>query len=622
MQAFTSLALVTLVSNPASYLLSAFPNLAQSVGCFDRCQNFLLADPRVDERLSLEDRGNEDNLAVVIEQANIRPAPSAEIVLSGIDLAIKKNSIVMIVGPVGVGKSTLLKAILGEIPCDKGTISVASRSMAYCSQTPWLLNGTVQQAVCGINSKESLDTAWYNTVVESCALTFDISKFPEGNQTVIGSRGIILSGGQKHRVALARALYSRSEIFLLDDILSALDKRTERIIMERLLGSKGLFKKLGSTVILVTHAEQYLSLADQIIVLPKPGGSVEFRKLDEIKQSTFLKTEKEDEVQEEGTSDGPFTKDLDATPEKVASSNEARDLLRQTGDIKVYKYYFESIGFPKFLIFVSFVLLHVFCSSFSEIWLKLWTDIEGRKIALFISIYFLLGIGYCVGIAGYAWSIAVNISPSVGRKLHHVLLRTVMRAPQSFFSGVETGTILNRFSTDMGMIEGQLGVGVLITVTRLFACLACAGLIAAGSPFAAFTIPFLILAIYFLQKVYLRTSRQLRLLELETRSPLFSHFLETLEGLPTIRAFGWESMFASDNSVRLDDSQKPYYLLFCIQRWLELVLDLMIAAMAVIVVALAVNLRSSTSPGLLGISMNNVLCKSINPNMPWSHRHS
>lgn len=115
---------------------------------------------------------------------------------------------------------------------------------------------------------------------------------------------------------------------------------------------------------------------------------------------------------------------------------------------------------------------------------------------------------------------------------------------------------------------------------------------------------------YYLQKVYLRTSRQLRHLELESRSPVYSHFLETLEGLSTIRAFRWDRQFLDLFIRRVDDSQKPYYLMFCIQNWLGLVLDLIAGVMAVTVVTLALSLRHWTSPGLLGVAMNNVLCQS------------
>jgi len=139
--------------------------------------------------------------------------------------------------------------------------------------------------------------------------------------------------------------------------------------------------------------------------------------------------------------------------------------------------------------------------------------------------------------------------------------------------------------------------------------LASAALIATGSAYMATTVPLLLLAVWALQRIYLRTSRQLRLLDLEARSPLYSLFLETLSGLVTVRAFGWEGRLRAESCRRLDYSQRPYYLLYCIQRWLALVLDLIVGAEAVLVVGLAVGLRRETSAGLVGVSLNNILCE-------------
>jgi ATP-binding cassette subfamily C (CFTR/MRP) protein 1 len=123
----------------------------------------------------------------------------------------------------------------------------------------------------------------------------------------------------------------------------------------------------------------------------------------------------------------------------------------------------------------------------------------------------------------------------------------------------------------------------------------------------AITIPFIFLVLYFIQDIYLKTSRQLRFMDLEAKSPLYSHFLETLDGLTTIRAFGWANSSRETNLKNLDVSQRPYYMLYCVQRWLELVMDLIVAGLAVTVVALAISLRSSSSGGLLGVALNNVL---------------
>lgn len=116
-------------------------------------------------------------------------------------------------------------------------------------------------------------------------------------------------------------------------------------------------------------------------------------------------------------------------------------------------------------------------------------------------------------------------------------------------------------------------------------------------------------ALYVLQHVYLRTSRPLRLLDLDAKGPIFSHFIESADGLVTIRAFGWQEYAARKNIRLVDESQKPYYLMFCIQRWLNLVLDSMVMFLATILVALAVNLRASTGAGRLGVSLNNILSK-------------
>ena len=146
-----------------------------------------------------------------------------------------------------------------------------------------------------------------------------------------------------------------------------------------------------------------------------------------------------------------------------------------------------------------------------------------------------------------------------------------------------------------------------MTLDRAFLAIGQGILIATGARYIGLLIPFCLIAIWAIQKFYLRTSRQLRFVDLETKSPLYSHFLETLEGLRTIRAFGWQEAFAQRNMALLDASQKPFYLLYCIQRWLNLVLDLLVAALAVILMTMAVKLTALTSGGALGVALVNVL---------------
>jgi ATP-binding cassette subfamily C (CFTR/MRP) protein 1 len=132
-------------------------------------------------------------------------------------------------------------------------------------------------------------------------------------------------------------------------------------------------------------------------------------------------------------------------------------------------------------------------------------------------------------------------------------------------------------------------------------------LIGVASIYAAISFPIVLTALYFIQKFYLRTSRQLRFLDLEAKSPLYSQFMECLSGLATVRAFGWQNALEDKNRELLDESQKPFYLLFAVQRWLTLVLDLMVAAVAVLLIVLVTQLRGIMSPGFVGVALLNVL---------------
>ena len=132
-------------------------------------------------------------------------------------------------------------------------------------------------------------------------------------------------------------------------------------------------------------------------------------------------------------------------------------------------------------------------------------------------------------------------------------------------------------------------------------------LIGVASTYAAISFPAIILCLYFIQKYYLRTSRQLRFLDLEAKSPLYSQFVECLSGLATVRAFGWQNVLEEKSRMLLDRSQRPFYLLYAIQRCLTLVLDLVVAAIAVMLVGLFVGLRGKLNAGFVGVALVNVV---------------
>ncbi|TQV95962.1 ABC transporter [Cordyceps javanica] len=613
---FTSLSIITILTDPAAKLLSAIPATASSLGCIDRIQAFLLSKPREDYRQplqaqnlptsnldSLHDQGrggasgielepslgkdgkgkSTETPALLFKDVYARPAGADKIVLHDVSFSATPGSITAVIGSVASGKSTLLKSILGEAELERGTISMQDQSVAYCAQSPWLPDTTVQKAICGpFREDTSIDTELYKEVVNVCALEHDLSLLPDGDDTKIGSGGGILSGGQKQRVSLARALFSRPKMLVLDDFVSAIDGKTRKHIVQRLFGQTGWLKRRGCTVIFAMHATSMIQHADKVLLLS--SGRIEREgTYDQLVSAGVIQDVPDAGASEYHESEKPKESDIAAASENVAEANEKADLRRHVGDLEVYRYYFKSIGWFKSSTFIAFTAVHVFAATFTYLWLNWWVNGHGAQTILFALVYLLLGALNVVGIAGYAC------------------------APQLYFTATPAGDMLNRFSQDMSLVETQLATGTLVTVTNLLGAAAEAALIATGSPYMAATVPFLIAAVYVLQKVYLRTSQQLRLLELETRGPLYSNFLETLEGLSTIRAFGWELSCKKSCQAFLDRSQRPTYLLMCIQTWLNMVLDLIVAAEATIVVLLALLLRSSTNPALLGVSLNNIL---------------
>ncbi len=282
---FTALSLFALLSEPLASLVMSLATFMGGVGSFVRIQQFLNSDEHPDtRRKSIEIDEAQKSAAsnvITVNEADFGWDPANQPpLLKGINLAIPLRQLTMIVGPVGCGKSTLLLALLGEIPALAGSVSISSTSIAYSSQAPWHMNGTVREAIVG---SEPLDEKWYARVVRACALRQDFQDLPMGDSSRIGSGGIALSGGQSKRIvrplpvmshllsstlpwcvctdallqALARAVYVRREIVILDDVLSGLDTSTENHVFHNLFGDNGIFREMHTTVVLVSSSGEF-----------------------------------------------------------------------------------------------------------------------------------------------------------------------------------------------------------------------------------------------------------------------------------------------------------------------------------------------------------------------------
>ncbi|KAK4238509.1 hypothetical protein C8A03DRAFT_43740 [Achaetomium macrosporum] len=659
---FTSLSLFALLSEPLASLVMSLATYLGAVGSFVRIQQFLQSEERADMRTnsSLADSSDAElssassssneklprfidksaSAAITVRNADFGWEPAAKEkapLLRGITMAVPWHKLTMVVGPVGCGKSTLLQAVLGEVPALNagagGAVRLGSLSIAYCAQSPWHMNGTVRQAIVGC---EAWDEKWYARVVHACALRRDFRELPMGDSSRIGSGGVALSGGQSQRIALARAVYGRREIVILDDVLSGLDNATENHVFHSLLGQQGILRELQSTVLLVSSSAKRLPYADHIVCLA-PDGTITaqgtFAALNaaggyvssfSLRSADWTYVQNQDDSDDcivqvyASDSEALIPKEVDSGGSLLSSETACAprnsieaDTGRRTGDVQIYLYYVKSVGWLASLIFVVAIVGFVFCLSFPSVWVQWWAaDNESRpndRLGYWLGIYAMLGGVAIVCLFISCWQMIVTMVPLSGEKFHFALLKTVLSAPMSFFATTDTGETINRFSQDLQLIDMELPTAALNTFATFVLCIAQMALIGVGSMYAAISFPIVLAALYLIQKVYLHTSRQLRLLDLETKAPLYSLFEESLGGLATIRAFGWQHALGERHHALLDRSQRPFYLLFAVQRWLTLVLDLLVAAVAVLLIVLVVALRGTVAAGGVGLALLNVI---------------
>lgn len=365
-------------------------------------------------------------------------------------------------------------------------------------------------------------------------------------------------------------------------------------------------------------AAKRLSYADHIISLDANGKVCEQGSFEELNTSkgyvSHLHVPTADWTYERSTPDPQRTPN--GSPEKPGAENapiedHEDEASRRTGDMAVYTYYVRAIGWLPTIIFVAAICAFVFCQSFPSIWVNWWAAANERnpneRLGYYLGIYAMLGALALIFLVVSCWQLIVTMVPLSGKNFHWNLLKTVLDSPMSFFAATDSGVTINRFSQDLQLIDMDLPIAALNTFAALVTCIAQLIFIAVGSWYTAAAFPFLIAALWLVQRVYLRTSRQLRFMDLEAKSPLYAQFTESLSGLATIRAFGWRGALEEKHHELLDRSQRPFYLLYAVQRWLTFVLDMFVTSIAVLLIILVTQLRGVLSSGMVGVALVNVI---------------
>jgi ABC-type multidrug transport system fused ATPase/permease subunit len=586
-------------------------------------------------------------------------------ILSGVNLKLKRGTLTAIVGPVGCGKSTLLGALLGDASCLQGNVH-APRTLAYVPQQAWIQNARVRENVL---FGRKMDRAKYQKALAACALDKDLEKFSDGEETEIGERGVNLSGGQKQRVSIARAVYMDSDVYLLDDPISALDSHVARHVFEECVCGA----LAGKTRVLVTHKLDVLPAADLIVVLGngtvQACGTYEQLRAQGVDLGAIVHEIEEQEKEKEmamasagvdaGADGGDCTREQErdgssgsgstkaahdddeprqnADQDESAGAEEQRAAAgkqeshatadsqddatatathnkaatkkkvtfkepetrgdataaampkrspsqfgqitaeaRQQGALsrEVYMYYLQELKLPALAACICLGILSQAARNGNDWWLTRWASAKDKdNVRFYLGIYAAWNV--LSSLLFWARDVSLNIVElRAASRMHNSMFASVMRAPMHFFDTTPIGRILNRFSNDQDALDGTLPRTLNVFFTCILRVVGTVSVVTAVSP--TFLISMLpITWLYWTAKeLYSATSRELKRIESTTKSPLYSHFGETVAGASCIRASGQEERFAVENCARVDRMNNLFNLINHCNRWLAIRLEL------------------------------------------------
>ncbi|CAF3075865.1 unnamed protein product [Rotaria sp. Silwood2] len=464
--------------------------------------------------------------------------------LSLLNLTIEQGTFVGIVGSVGSGKSALLAAILGEMNLINGQLNTNDSSFSYTAQSPWIFADTFRN---NILLNRLFDEQRYKQVIYACCLDVDLRLLGSGGElTMIGEKGANLSGGQKARVALARALYGDEDIYLLDDPLSAVDRRVAKQIYDRCIGPYGLLK--NKTRLLATHQAQFLHESHQTIFLShghidKQGCLKEniIRKEDPNKNETSVLADM-----------------LDINPSMADAQSIITDETSLNDGVRwsVWYQWFTAppSGIFGFCLLMVLLLLGEVLSDSANCCLSILlkrAETDEQISSVFAYIYFSLIIATVfadIVRMNYYFTVVLHGS----NRFHNNMLRGLLYTSIQFFESNSTGRILNRASKDQHVIDELVPFLFLRGVIALLMTAGSMFIVGFFNPSVFLLLIILVPVIWLIIRFHQKPSRQLKRLESITCSPIYALFSTSLNGLPTIHAFKAENSFIQLISNRID----------------------------------------------------------------------
>lgn len=663
--AFSCVAATSMIQEPLGQLSRVISGILSARLSAQRLIEFFsivpsVSKPRCEKSvLSLVGSDEPRTSKIAIRDLSVKFSGQKDPSLRSINTDLKVGKSTAIVGPVGSGKSTLLLALLGEVPILEGSCTlhnVPARTggeprLAWVGQEAFIMNGTLEENIRFGNIEGDVEAA-----TNLAMLGQDISVLPKGLLTEIGDNGVNLSGGQKQRVSLARAVLQGPDLVLLDDPFSAIDPKTEKLIIENLVCNEWR----GKTVIASTHRLTFLDRFDEVIFMQDgeivaQGPYVQLaRDCEEFRNFVQDSVMEDDGVPADCQGSQGFEHRGGALPEATvveasapetesvtALASKEEDRSEGAVGLRIYWDYLWAFGGENrltfvlsILAFVSGALLVTTLPTVQDMWLAAWFNRAeaGRAVSfgihlpdlshdspLAVAVYAVIGLLIMLATVGdlifARWR-----SATAGRLLHSHALRAVLNSPVRFFDTNPTGRILNRFSGDVQVIDNDLAHSIPAFVVCVLKVAVTLTFTAVMIPVATILFPPVAFFYYRMQKIYRSAAREAKRMYSISRSPRIGHFKETLEGLAVIRAYGSENYFVQKFYDRLENNQRLFHGMVLMNRWFSTRVPLLSGSISLTAAVSLILLarQGEMLPGTAGMILGFVL--SFSGSLNWAVR--
>ena len=531
-----------------------------------------------------------------------------EFYLNNINLTIKKGEFVCIIGEVGSGKSSLIHAILNNMIVDKESKIIINGKISYVSQESWIQNNTIKKNILFF---QPFDKEKYEKILNICELYQDLNTFNGGDLTEIGEKGITLSGGQKARVCLARAIYNDGDIYILDDPISALDADIGKKIMDNCI--LDYLKGKRKTIILITHALQYISHADKIYYMKK--GKIEFEgTFNELLQQNFyselnfnINQGKKENLQNDKLKEGNSSIYKKILKDDKKINRITKDEAKETGKIdkKVYMTYFSYIGGIKFILILLIILiLWQGLKIFSDLWLGFWSEHQGEKSnTFFFAIYGITATSS--SIFNYIRTrIITSGSLKCSKRLHCEMIKSLINAPINLFHDiVPKGQIYNKLSKDLPTVDTYSMFWFMMSTAYGSSFLGAILICSFFQKFCLIFLPIFMVICWHLYRFYINCSRELHRIEGVLNSPVLNLVNETIPGISTIRSYNLQNKYIEIFQKRVDEHYKIFYYINGTDQWYLLYLNCLSLLFLIYMVIMVIINRDSFTPKIIGIML-------------------